>query len=905
VRRLAALAISVTVAWLAVRPAGGDIGSSTALALGLTLVAASTVGWLVRFLGLPRITGYIVLGLACGPSMANIITQSMARDLRAANGLAVAIIAFIAGLTLDFARLRPHARIVTGVTMTTALMCWAGIGVTVWAFWPWLLPGTPDLTIGERATASAAVAALLTGFSAMVTTAVVTESQARGPLADRALSIAVASEVLALLIFAVCAISARAAFDVPFDLVRVAAITSWQLAGSVAFGAAVGSIFALYVRLVGREVTLVLLALGAVLMGLGAQLQCDPLLAGLAAGVIVRNVLPAAGESLRDGIERGALPILVIFFATVGASMRVEALATAGLVAVGLFALRVALIRAGVQVGATLAGAGAGAESGLLWRTLITTSGATGVWAVILANDFPTWGPGLEAMVMATVALHEIAGPIGARAALAQAGEIGRSAGGLVVVSNREPWMHEYQPDGRIVVRATPGGVSVALDALMRERGGVWIAHGAGSADRAVVDDRQSVDVPPDAPAYRLRRLWLTPREEEGYYAGFANSALWPLCHQAHVRPVFKAEDWETYKSVNWRFAEVVAVEAPPDAAVFLNDYHLALVARALRRRRPQLKTALFWHIPWPDVDRLRICPWRKDIVEGLLNNDLLAFQLPRDQRNFLQAVTDEIGASVSGETVHFGDRAVRVLAIPIGADFDRISTILGSEDLTPRMEELRRELRLEKHIVGVGVDRLDYTKGIPERLAAIERALADWPGLADRLAFVQVGVPSREEVPGYSEIAATIEERVARINTTYGGGPDRGPIRHLKRGFPLSDLVALYRLADFCIVSSLHDGMNLVAKEFVAARDDLDGVLILSELAGASHELAEALIINPYDERGFAQAIRRAIEMPDWERRRRMQAMRRRVAGRDVLAWASDILDRLERRKGLGFLSG
>ncbi len=447
--------------------------------------------------------------------------------------------------------------------------------------------------------------------------------------------------------------------------------------------------------------------------------------------------------------------------------------------------------------------------------------------------------------------------------------------------------------------------MSVALDALMRERGGVWIAHGAGNADREVVDQDNSVEVPPDSPAYRLRRLWLTPYQEEHYYAGFANSALWPLCHQAHVRPQFKEEDWKAYQNVNRLFARDAAIEAPPDASVFLNDYHLALVAKYLRERRPHLRMALFWHIPWPDIDRLRICPWRKEILEGLVANDLIAFQLPRDQRNFLNAVSEELGASVSGEAVYLGSHPVRVVAIPIGADFDRISSILQESSLQDRMEEIRRELGLGDKVVGIGVDRLDYTKGIPERIGAIAAFLEERPDLVGRFVFVQIGVASRSEVPGYAEISAEIDGLVDEVNRKFAGSDSAGPILYVKKTFELPELVALYRLADFCIVSSLHDGMNLVAKEFVAARDDLDGVLILSELAGASEELSEALLINPYDERAFATAIKRAIEMPQWERRRRMQALRRRVAGRDVLAWASDILNRLERRKGTGFLSG
>jgi trehalose-6-phosphate synthase len=278
---------------------------------------------------------------------------------------------------------------------------------------------------------------------------------------------------------------------------------------------------------------------------------------------------------------------------------------------------------------------------------------------------------------------------------------------------------------------------------------------------------------------------------------------------------------------------------------------------------------------------------------------------VPHDQRNFLNAATQELGATVSGETVFMGDRPVRVLSIPIGADFDRISEILATDSLGAEMQRLSGELALAGKIVGVGVDRLDYTKGIPERLGAISRFLREHPHLVRHFVFVQIGVPSRADVPGYAEIEKEIVTLVERVNHEFGTGTGPGPIRFLRETFMLPQLVALYRLADFCVVSSLHDGMNLVAKEFVAARDDLDGVLILSELAGAAQELREALIINPYDERGFTDAIARAIEMPGWESRRRMQALRRRVAGRDVLVWASDILDRLERRKGSGFLAG
>ena len=444
----------------------------------------------------------------------------------------------------------------------------------------------------------------------------------------------------------------------------------------------------------------------------------------------------------------------------------------------------------------------------------------------------------------------------------------------------------------------TTGGVSVALDALMRERGGTWIAHGAGNADRLVTDSRDRVRVPPDAPAYDLHRIWLTEEEEARYYGGFSNEGLWPLCHMVHVKPVFRSEDWAAYQAVNKRFAEAIASDlTDPMTPVFIQDYHLALVAGELRRRKPSARTAFFWHIPWPHPDQLRMCPWRRELVEGLLANDLLAFQVERDRRNFLAAVRQELQLETKGGEIHVGERVVQVVAAPIGVDFDRISAMARDPRLLVEKDRLRRELRMTAPVVGVGVDRLDYTKGIPERLDAIDRLLRERPELASRLVFVQVGVPSRSKLESYVSIEKEIDEKIASINARHGKSAADGPIRYRKSALKLRRLVALYQLADFCVVSSLHDGMNLVAKEFVAARDDERGVLVLSELTGAAQELKDAVIINPYDGEGFTRAIERAIEMPADEQRRRMRRLRQVVAGHDVFVWASGILDSLERQ--------
>ncbi len=473
--------------------------------------------------------------------------------------------------------------------------------------------------------------------------------------------------------------------------------------------------------------------------------------------------------------------------------------------------------------------------------------------------------------------------------------ENNRSPRPLVVVSNREPYQHTYDQEQKIQWSPTTGGVAVALDALMRERGGVWIAHGAGDADRDVVDEDDRVSVPPDRPSYRLRRLWLTDKESTSYYDGFANEGLWPLCHEAHVRPVFRTRDWESYQLVNERFSEVVEAELPDlSAPVFIQDYHLALVAAKLRKSLPGLKTALFWHIPWPSPDRLRMCPWRRDLISGLLGNDLIAFQLDRDRRNFLVAAREELALETTRNTVRIGNRIVAVKAVPIGVDYDRIQRIAHDPDLEVEISKLRHELSLDTPIVGIGVDRLDYTKGVLERLDALELLLQRRPDLRDRITFVQIGVPSRSRLQSYVDVAEAIDRKVDQINNNYGLGRDL--IRYRKSALRIRRLVALYRLANFCIVSSLHDGMNLVAKEFVAAREDDDGVLILSEMAGASQQLHDASIINPYDVEGFATAIEQSIEMSRDERRRRMHAMRRVVAGRNIFGWASDILEDVER---------
>jgi trehalose-6-phosphate synthase len=667
---------------------------------------------------------------------------------------------------------------------------------------------------------------------------------------------------------------------------------------AAAFGCLVGALFALYLRYVAREVTLVLLGVCALLSQVGAAQRFEPLVAAVAAGLVIQNAAVPQGDALKVAIQRGALPVLVVFFVSVGTSLRLDALMATGFVALALVAVRLALIRLGVAIGLRVSGIDR--RSGVyVWTGLISQAGITVGLASVLAAEFPTWGPQVQILLIALIAIDELLGPPLFRVGLSRAGEIDEKAPRpLIVVSNREPYLHNYDAHGGITCTPATGGVAVALDALMRERGGVWIASGDGTADRALVDAGDKLLVPPESPSYQLRRLWIEREQYAAYYGGFANEGLWPLCHQVDVRPKFRSEDWAAYQAVNGIFAAAIDQELPTiDTPVFIQDYHLALVAGRLRDLRPSVRTALFWHIPWPYPDRLRICPWRRELLTGLLANDLLAFQLERDRRNFILAVRDElkIDVELDGERVRTGDRVTTVTAVPIGVDYDRMQAVGADAGLEREQQRLRDWFGLQAPIVGLGVDRLDYTKGIPERLEALDRVFTRRPDLRGRLTFLQIGVPSRSSLESYSAIESEIDCSVAELNSRHGIPGLPPPVHYHKGALELPSLVALYRLAHFCIVSSLHDGMNLVAKEFVAARDDEDGVLVLSGLAGAAQELGNALLINPYDIDAFADALIQALDMPREQRQARMRRMRRIVAGRNVFSWASDILEGLE----------
>ena len=462
----------------------------------------------------------------------------------------------------------------------------------------------------------------------------------------------------------------------------------------------------------------------------------------------------------------------------------------------------------------------------------------------------------------------------------------------VIVVSNREPYIHQRRGD-RIEVQRPASGLVTALEPIMRACSGTWIAHGSGSADREVVDKHDHVAVPPEKPAYSIRRVWLSAEEEAGYYLGFANEGLWPLCHIAHVRPTFRSGDWAQYLAVNRKFANAVAEEAKTkDPIVLVQDYHFALLPNMIREKLPDATIITFWHIPWPNPESFAICPWRDEVLVGLLGSSILGFHTQFHCNNFVDTVDRFLEARVDREsfTVSFGGKLTAVRRYPIS-----IAWPPDGETLQTTLADCRSGVRQlndlpPEHKLGVGVDRLDYTKGIVERFRAIERLLELKPEWIGRFTFVQVAAPTRAGIEEYQHHEAQVRAMATHINGRFERqGPP--PIVLKVEHHEAREVYEYFRAADVCFVSSLHDGMNLVAKEFVAARDDERGVLILSQFTGAARELPEALIVNPYDADQCAAALHLALTMPADEQRDRMRLMRGLVAEFNVFRWAGRML--------------
>ncbi len=464
----------------------------------------------------------------------------------------------------------------------------------------------------------------------------------------------------------------------------------------------------------------------------------------------------------------------------------------------------------------------------------------------------------------------------------------------VIVVSNREPYIHERGENGSVVVRRPASGLVTAVEPVMRACSGTWIAHGSGSADREVVDERDRVPVPPGHDDYYLRRIWLSAEEERGYYFGFANEGLWPLCHVAHVRPVFRESDWEAYKAVNQRFADAVVAEArSEDPVVLVQDYHFALLPAMVREKLPQATILTFWHIPWPNPESFGICPWRKELLQGMLGSTILGFHTRFHCRNFMETVDRYLEARIEQEhsTISYQDKETLVEAYPISIEWPSAATVASWGPVAQCRQRVIERLGLPEDVcLAVGVDRFDYTKGILERLNAVERLLEKHPDWIGRFVFVQVAAPTRSSLEEYRSFQERIERLTHRINERFGR-PGYQPVHLLAQHHEPEQVNELFRAANICVVTSLHDGMNLVSKEFVAARDDEQGVLLLSRFAGAARELTEALIVNPYHVEETADALYQAATMPSPEQRERMASLRSTVHEFNVYRWAGHML--------------
>ncbi len=468
----------------------------------------------------------------------------------------------------------------------------------------------------------------------------------------------------------------------------------------------------------------------------------------------------------------------------------------------------------------------------------------------------------------------------------------------VLVVSNREPYIHVNTPDG-VVVERPASGVVTAVEPVMRACSGTWIAHGSGSADRSVVDAHDRVAVPPGLEEYQLRRIWLTPEEEQGYYYGFANEGLWPLCHVAHVRPVFRESDWKKYREVNQRFADAVVAEARgEDPIVLVQDYHFALLPAMVRAKLPRATIITFWHIPWPNPESFSICPWRQELLQGLLGSNILGFHTRFHCKNFIETVDRNLEARIEHEhsTISYQADETLIESYPISIAWPSPEEMQTMPSVEACRERVFARMGFPPKLkLALGVDRFDYTKGILERLHAVEHMLSKHPECVGQFSFVQVAAPTRSSLDEYRVFQERIHQVTQRINDRFGR-PGYQPVHLLAKHHGHEALIELYRAADVCVVTSLHDGMNLVCKEFVAARDDEQGVLLLSRFAGAARELGEALIVNPYHVEETADALYRGLNMPSEEQRERMASMRATVREFNVFRWAGRMLTRAAR---------
>ncbi len=473
----------------------------------------------------------------------------------------------------------------------------------------------------------------------------------------------------------------------------------------------------------------------------------------------------------------------------------------------------------------------------------------------------------------------------------------------LFVVSNREPYMHMHK--GKEIECIVPAsGLVTAIEPVLKACGGTWIAQGSGDADRETVDKDDKIKVPPEEPQYVLKRIWVDKKLEEGFYSGFSNEGLWPLCHIAHTRPTFREEDWEAYKTVNKKFAAAVLkeIEDIAEPNVLIQDYHFALLPEMIKAKRPDARVAIFWHIPWPNPESFGICPWQKEILQGMLGADLIGFHTQFHCNNFIESVDRFLESRIDYEhfTVNREGHTAWIKPFPISIDFNSHTDITA--DIKETKDSVLKKYNIQADYVGVGVDRLDYTKGIVERFRSVEHFLKKNPKYIGKFTFVELGAPSRTMIPKYKEFIDEVVQLSEKINARFKT-KNWQPILLLMKHHSHAEIQPFYKIADLCLVTSLHDGMNLLAKEFISARNDDQGVLILSQFTGASRELNDAFIVNPYDIVETAGAIKLALEMPNGEQKERMQRMRQTLENNNIYRWASGLVGelagvRLENKK-------
>ncbi len=458
----------------------------------------------------------------------------------------------------------------------------------------------------------------------------------------------------------------------------------------------------------------------------------------------------------------------------------------------------------------------------------------------------------------------------------------------IILVSNREPYIHEKNNENISAKRAV-GGLVTALDPLMQKNGGTWIAWGSGSADFDVCNSDHKIMVPPNKKKYTLKRILLSKEEETLFYKGYANSVLWPLFHVFIEKIKIKDEFWNTYSNINKRFAKSILEEIDMDSFIWIHDYHLALVPQFIREKAPDAKIAYFWHIPWPPWEIFGALPERDNILSGLLNADLIGFHTNSYVDNFLRCSKKKANVEIKNNAVTLKNQKTKVVAMPLGINYSSYSTESSEKSNVPK-EKNRLKKAYNVDSIILGIDRLDYTKGILNRLKSYEYFLKHNPEFHEKVTLIQIATPSRYEIDEYHNMKKNIDETVGRINAAFRTA-NWTPVKYFFRRIPQHLLLAYYQVSDIALLTPIRDGMNLIAKEYIAAREK-QSVLILSEFAGASEELNEAIIVNPYDICSTAEALKTAITMPSEEKKNRFQELKKKVKKHDSSWWLSRFID-------------